>query len=158
MSKLLINDTPLIILPSLAVAIGLNEAIFVQQIHYWLLRSTNEINGHKWSYNTYDELQEQFPFWSIRTIKTIVKNCKNKGYLFVENLSENKRDKTNYYRVDYVKLDTHKTCHHSADVALSDSADVAPSIVQELHDVYIVQRLPETITENKNNTKRDFGL
>jgi len=134
MSKLLIDDNPLILLPSLATLIGLNEAIFIQQIHYWVQRSTTDVDGNMWSYNTYDELQEQFPFWSVRTIKSIVKSCKENGYLFVENLSKNKRDKTNYYRVNYHKLDTHNSCDHSADVALSDSADVAPSIVQELHD------------------------
>ena len=36
MSRLLINEPPLIVLPSLAKEIGLNEAIIVQQIQYWL--------------------------------------------------------------------------------------------------------------------------
>ena len=35
MSKLLINEHPLQVLPSLATKIGLNEAIVLQQIHYW---------------------------------------------------------------------------------------------------------------------------
>ena len=35
-SKLLVDEPPLIVLPSLAVAIGLAEAILLQQIHYWL--------------------------------------------------------------------------------------------------------------------------
>ena len=36
MSKLLINEQPLQVLPSLAEAIGLNQAIALQQVHYWL--------------------------------------------------------------------------------------------------------------------------
>lgn len=36
MSKLLLDDEPLVILPKLAAAIGLNEAIILQQLHYWL--------------------------------------------------------------------------------------------------------------------------
>jgi hypothetical protein len=39
MSKLLLDEQPLLIMPKLATKIGLNESIIVQQIHYW-----NEIN------------------------------------------------------------------------------------------------------------------
>ena len=42
MSKLLIHDKPIMILPSLAQKIGLNEAIILQQIHYWLVSSQHE--------------------------------------------------------------------------------------------------------------------
>ena len=53
MSKLLIEDRPLMVLPRLAVAIGLHEAVFLQQLHYWLRSSkTLEADGHKWVYNT----------------------------------------------------------------------------------------------------------
>jgi len=36
MSKLLIDEYPLQVLPSLAVIYGLNEAIILQQVHYWI--------------------------------------------------------------------------------------------------------------------------
>lgn len=36
MSKLLINERPIQVLPRLAKEIGLNEEIFLQQLHYWL--------------------------------------------------------------------------------------------------------------------------
>ena len=36
MSNLLIEEPPLQVLPSLALAVGLNEAIILQQMHYWL--------------------------------------------------------------------------------------------------------------------------
>jgi hypothetical protein len=41
-SRLLIHEPALQVLPSLAVAIGLNEAIFLQQLHYWLVSSKHE--------------------------------------------------------------------------------------------------------------------
>ena len=44
MSNLLLNEVPLMCQPSLATKIGLNEAIFIQQLHYWLNRSTNYID------------------------------------------------------------------------------------------------------------------
>ena len=44
MSKLLINESPLTVLPHLATEIGLNEAIFIQQVQYWLynMSKTND--------------------------------------------------------------------------------------------------------------------
>jgi len=34
MSNLLIQEVPLMVLPTLATKIGLNEAMFLQQLHY----------------------------------------------------------------------------------------------------------------------------
>ncbi|WP_249366800.1 hypothetical protein [Neobacillus rhizophilus] len=45
MSKLLINENPVMIIPSLAVKIGLNEAVILQQIHYWVHGSRHVIEG-----------------------------------------------------------------------------------------------------------------
>lgn len=36
MSKLLINEPPLQVLPSFAQNIGLHEVIILQQVHYWV--------------------------------------------------------------------------------------------------------------------------
>lgn len=43
--KLLIDDQPLQVLPSLAEAIGLNESLVLQQIHWLLSRSKKKISG-----------------------------------------------------------------------------------------------------------------
>lgn len=47
MSKLLIQESPVMIIPSLAVKIGLNEAVILQQIHYWVSMSNHVIEGRK---------------------------------------------------------------------------------------------------------------
>lgn len=104
MSKLLIHESPLQVLPSLAVAIGLNEAIVLQQVHYWLERSNNEIDGHRWVYNTVQQWQDQFPFWSLDTVRRTLVSLKEKGLLIGERLSESRFDKTMYYRIDYDNL------------------------------------------------------
>ena len=53
-SSLLMNESPLCVQPSLAVAIGLNEAIFLQQCHYWLNPKFNKnfIEGKHWVHKT----------------------------------------------------------------------------------------------------------
>ncbi len=37
MNNLLLDEHPLLVMPKLATLIGLNEAIVLQQVHYWLI-------------------------------------------------------------------------------------------------------------------------
>jgi DnaD/phage-associated family protein len=103
-TKLLLDDEPLVILPSLAASVGLNESIILQQLHYWLERSNHIYEGHKWVYNTYEEWKEQFPFWSVSTIRRIISKLEEKGLIIVGNFNKSKIDKTKWYRIDYEKM------------------------------------------------------
>lgn len=104
MATLLLDDQPLVILPQLAVAIGLNESIVVQQLHYWLEKSENVHDGYKWIYNTYEDWREQFPFWSESTIRRIITKLEKIGIIVAANFNRSKIDKTKWYRIDYDKL------------------------------------------------------
>lgn len=104
MNKLLLDESPILVLPSLAEKVGLNEAIFIQQLHYWLKDSKNIRDGYKWVYNTYEEWAEQFTWWSIRTLKRIITGLENNGYIVTANYNSLKIDKTKWYRIDYEKL------------------------------------------------------
>lgn len=101
MSKLLIDEQPLVILPSLAVKIGLNEAIFLQQLHYWVSKSNNVFESKKWVYNTYEEWHKQLPFFCIRTLKTIASHLAKMGFIEIRQLSNDKRVRTNFYAINY---------------------------------------------------------
>lgn len=103
-SKLLIEEYPLQVLPSLAVKIGLNEAIVLQQIHYWITVSGNKKDGRFWIYNTYDAWVEQFPFWSKSTIRRIIDNLEKSGLLITGNYNKAKFDRTRWYTIDYEKV------------------------------------------------------
>lgn len=104
-SRLLIDDQPLQVLPDLAVKIGLNEAIIIQQIHYWLKKeSAKSIKGSKWIYNSYPQWQEQFPFWSIDTIKRSIHGLEKIGVLRSGNFNKVKMDKTKWYTINYDAL------------------------------------------------------
>ena len=109
MSKLLIQESPLTFQSSLAVAIGINEAIVLQQIHYWLSNSKNkgyEQDGYKWVYNTYAEWKEtNFPFWSENTIQRIFTNLEDMGLVVSIQPMKGKYDRTKYYRIEYTKLE-----------------------------------------------------
>lgn len=105
MSKLLFNEQPLVISPSLATLIGLNESIVIQQIHYWLRTSKHVHNGRKWVYNTYKKWQEQFPFWSEVTVRRIFTSMENKGLIVSGNYNDMKADNTKWYSINYEKLE-----------------------------------------------------
>lgn len=101
MSRLLINESPVMIIPSLAVKLGLNEAVVLQQIHYWLGISKHNIEGRTWVYNTYEEWQKQLPFWSVSTIKRTIRSLEMLGLLLSDNWNQMKMDKTKWYSIDY---------------------------------------------------------
>ena len=106
MSSALINDYPITFLPHLAKAIGVNEALVLQQLHYWLVNHAEvQHEGKFWIYKTYEEWQEQdFFFWSVRTVKSIFKKLGDMGLIESQKLSSNRHNRVNYYTINSVKL------------------------------------------------------
>ncbi|WP_223593606.1 conserved phage C-terminal domain-containing protein [Neobacillus bataviensis] len=104
MSRLLMNEVPIMILPSLAVKLGLNEAAILQQIHYWVESSQHVIGGRKWIYNTYKDWQKQFPFWSERTIRRAIRTLEDRELLISGNFNQMQIDKTKWYTINYERL------------------------------------------------------
>ena len=102
MSNLLINEPPLQVLPSLAKAIGLNEAIILQQIHYWLdpRMNKNKREGAHWVYNSYNQWQEQFCFMSKRTIQRAVLNLEKLSLLISKKVNQLNGDSTKWYTIN----------------------------------------------------------
>lgn len=105
MSNLLIDDYPILVLPKLATEIGLNEAIVLQQMHYWLKKSNHNYDGRRWIYNSFPEWQKHFPFWSVITIKRTVYSLEKQNLLYVGNYNKAKFDKTKWYSINYETLE-----------------------------------------------------
>jgi len=165
MNNLLINEYPLIVLPSLACKIGLNEAIITQQIHYWteINRKTqkNFIEGRYWVYNTIAEWEKQFPFWSKRTITRSLENLKKIGIIETKILSLDPRDRTLWYSINYEKLDEPTPDRSDALGQFDHTHDVnlTTSIMPICPHVYIeTETTTETTTENTKtiSPKTDF--
>jgi hypothetical protein len=103
-SRLLIDEHPLQVQPSLAELLGLNEALILQQLHYWLQRSKHHRDGRDWIYNTLDDWQRQFPFWSKRTIQRTLTALRSSGLLLTGNYNTTQFDRTIWYSIDYDAL------------------------------------------------------
>lgn len=109
MSNLLLDDRPLVIQPKLAELLGdLDEAVILQQIHYWLGKRLNIKDGHSWVYNSMVEWNKQFPWLAIATLKRKFKSLEDKGLLITANYNKAKFDKTKWYRIDYNALNEMK--------------------------------------------------
>lgn len=105
-------------IPSISVisaSIGLREPIcrnwyyniiLLQRLNYLLTsaRSNNHIfEGHKWIYNTYEQWQKQFPFWSKRTLERTITNLERMG-LLLSRLGKIQKGRLKYYTINYEAL------------------------------------------------------
>ncbi|MFC7685304.1 hypothetical protein [Ureibacillus sp. GCM10028918] len=105
--KRLIDESPLLILPTLAKKVGLNEAIILQQIHFWNGISKNNREGHTWVYKTVEEWHVEFPFWSKSTIERTLKRLEEQQLIVVGVYNLMKADRTKWYRVNYAMIKNH---------------------------------------------------
>ena len=143
MSRLLINEPPLQVLPSLAKEIGLNEAIMLQQMHYWLLKSSNEFTGVKWFYKTLEEWQTEFPFWSAMTIRRTLGSLEKQKIIKIGNFNKKKFDKTKWFTIDYQRVN--RRCVQNEQTMCSDCTDGCVQFEQTYTREYT-----ESTTENNN--------
>lgn len=104
---MLLDERPLVLLPSLAKAVGAYGAIALQQLHFHLANPSNGkvLNGERWIFKRYDDWQkDDFPFWSIDQLQRIFWALQKKG-LIVSCQPEGRSTRIKYYRIDYDKLE-----------------------------------------------------
>lgn len=102
--SLLLNEPPLIVLPSLACLVGLNEAIFLQQLHYWVIKSTHIHEGRKWVFNSKQEWNSQFPFMGHRTLERVIQKLSKAHVVISSNHNNTKYNRVKWYTIDYDAL------------------------------------------------------
>ncbi|MFV8853452.1 hypothetical protein ABQ336_22345, partial [Serratia fonticola] len=163
MSRLLINENPLQVLPTLACAIGLNEAVVLQQIHYWMNSSRHAYNGRRWVYNSVTNWQKQFPFWSESTVKRALLSLEKQGMVSSANYNRDPRDQSKWYSINYDVLESLDQQQNRVNDALGHIDQMeqvnmtqcneptctnAQGQVEPMRQVNMTQPLPEITTEN----------
>ena len=119
MSNLFYDEHPLIVNPTLARLIGLNESIVLQQVHYWIeIESKSKDieviekhyhNGRWYVYNTFEQWHEQFPFWSLSTLKRTIASLERRKLLLSDTFNKFGYDRTKWYTIDYEMLQSLET-------------------------------------------------
>ncbi|MES3470803.1 conserved phage C-terminal domain-containing protein [Enterobacter hormaechei] len=165
--SLLMPSRPIVINPDLAYSIGLNEAIALQQVNYWLKETTSglERDGVRWIYNTNEQWLEQFPFWSESTLKRTFTRLKNLGVLKVEQLNKSQRDMTNYYTINYESelLDEVKVTKSKSSKCTLPSGQNEPMeevkverSIGSKRTALIRSKWPDVLTENTTENTTDI--
>lgn len=100
-TSLLIAEPPLQVLPTLATAIGLREAIVIQQM-YWLISSEKGeyIDGEQWINLTYEEWVERyFPFFTVDILKKLMISLQER-FLVISCQPQGILSRKKYYRLN----------------------------------------------------------
>lgn len=154
-NSLLISEPPLQVIPSLAVALkSVDKAIILQQIHYWLQRSKNIEDGHRWVFNTVKEWHQQFPWLAEKTVQRYLKDLCDKGLLITGNFNKANFDRTKWYRINYDALDK------LANSKGTDSTNAKEPVVPIQRDS-VTQPIPEIThktTQKINNKSKSDNL
>ena len=108
-TTLLLGSQPLIVSRELAIELGIDLSLVLQQFQYWL--RINEESGNNyfenryWTSSTIEELQARdFPFWGKTKIKTLINELIKYGYLEKKQIHKNILNHTNYYTINYDKI------------------------------------------------------
>lgn len=113
-STLLYDEPPIALSPTLARTIGLPEAVFLQQLHYWLAHKARDparykdyfISGRPWVKWTREELMQQVPLGrSTEPHKRVIRVLKELDILLVEQHLRSNWNQSNFYSIDYAALD-----------------------------------------------------
>ena len=180
-SKLLLDEPPLIVLPSLARLVGVNCALFLQQVHYWCTHyrqisdKRHFHHGRWWVWNPVTSQRGdeacwtvQFPFWSESTIKRIIAHLRTRKLLLVDRFNLKRYDRTNWYSVDEDALEAAlKATARGRPLGQNDPMDQltltlsigssctnASGQVDPMHEVNLNRPIPETTREKaEKNTQ-----
>jgi hypothetical protein len=157
MSNLLIEDRPIMFLPSLAKALGSCErAIVLQQIH-WLSRLPNsglwDDDGLHWVWGTYDEwCRDYFTMWSPHTLRKHIQKLETDGVLISAQLRAHLHDRTKFYRINY----THERLNQPVAPMRPDAVDSMRPDVIPSNQPDAVDSLYRTKTSTENTPQGEM--
>lgn len=110
----LYDEPPIAVSPTLCRLLDLPKAVFLQQLHYWLQQKRNDpgryvdhyIDNRFWVYWTSEDLLREIPLGrSIEPHRRVIKDLRALGVLLVAQHRVSTWDRTNFYSIDYHKLD-----------------------------------------------------
>ncbi len=97
MKSSLIPEHPILVYPSLAVTLGLEEAVLLSTLNTLsTLASTAPNNGFVWLTLPCQPVQEALPFWSMHDIARVCNSLRDKGVLLIGSTLFGKQDTFKY--------------------------------------------------------------
>ncbi|CAI3547751.1 DUF6017 domain-containing protein [Clostridium neonatale] len=168
MSMYLFDEQPIVANKTLAREIGLNEALILQQINYWIeinkKSGKNYHDGKYWTYNSIRAWQENdFDYMSFDTVKRTFSKLEKAGYLLVGNYNKDPRDKTKWYTINndkleelYVDMELKKQKIQTEALKKSMPNTLGQNALMQRDNLH--QPLPENTTNNTTNNSADISI
>jgi len=150
--KLLEQDSVLLSQPLLIEHFGRAGAQFLSQLHYWLEKKETlgcKYQDSHWIYNSAESWAKQLHL-SVRQIRRLISKFVESGVLRVEKLNPYKSIRTNYYSIDYDKLNASVSPKNNLETRSFVHGDILSPSSCHNGTIYI-----ETKTTNKDINKSD---
>ena len=93
-----------IVKPELAKLVGFETAGFFHRIEYWISKSGKKIDNNEWIYNSLEEWQRQFSFWSISKIRRIINSLKKHDLILTKKINSKCGNHVMWYAINLKTL------------------------------------------------------
>jgi len=103
--KLLVNERHLFISPNLAARIGVEEALFLQQLYYRIKTQGVKKEENIWYRQTYQGWSKQCFYWNTTKVKRLITKLERyKLIISSDKFNRFNTDRSKWYRIDYEKV------------------------------------------------------
>lgn len=101
----LLEKSPVIPLNiQLAKALGVCQALLLQQIHYFTTTRPVEKDGRGWCYYTHKEWSDHLGVYEERSVRKAISELVSLGLVLVGRYNSRKYDRTSWYSINYDRL------------------------------------------------------
>ncbi|GAX01012.1 hypothetical protein [Secundilactobacillus silagei] len=97
---LLIKERPLLVLPSLAMKIGVSQAMLLQTLSTLTQTQGETIDDESWLRISNQELHTWLPFWNLSTVRDNLDKLEARKYLMITHFGNGHYDPTNWYHIN----------------------------------------------------------
>ncbi len=93
---------------NIAKQYGVNVAIFLNNIAYWLqynvANNKHFKDGNFWTYNSHEAFLALFPYWTTQNLRTLIKKCTDENLIIKSKFNKAKYDQTSWYTLTELGL------------------------------------------------------
>ena len=146
----------------LATAIGIEEAIFLHNLYYWIQKNAANKkqfhDGSYWTYNTVQAYAELFPYMSYDKVKRIIKQLKKDCIIKTGNYNDDKMNHTTWFAFTDCGLEIMKKVGYKTKVFYGDDRLGQNAQIEEGKMPQCTTNINKTDINDKEKTPIDIGV